>query len=73
MQEINDVINFAHSMFERFPQQIVAAALFVLWFGLGFVGVVFSGRDPPAYLGQCQLELAAELSELESIVVPAVL
>jgi len=41
MQEINDVINFAGSMFERLPTQIYAMALIVLS-GLGLVGVVVS-------------------------------
>ena len=42
MQEINDVINFAGSMFERLPEQIYAMALLVLCCGLGLVGVVVS-------------------------------
>ena len=42
MQEINDVINSAGSMFERLPQQIYAMALLVLWCGLGLFGVVVS-------------------------------
>jgi hypothetical protein len=42
MQEINDVVNFAGSMFERLPQQIYAMALLVLWCGLGLVGVLLS-------------------------------
>jgi YVTN family beta-propeller protein len=44
MQEINHVINFAGSMFERFPPQIYATALFVLCCGLGLVGVVVSRK-----------------------------
>jgi hypothetical protein len=43
MQEINDVVDFAGSMFERLPQQKYAMALLVvLWCGLGLVGVVVS-------------------------------
>ena len=44
MQEINSVINFAGSMFERFPQQSYATALFVIWCGLGLVGVLVSRK-----------------------------
>jgi uncharacterized protein HemX len=47
MQKINDdIINFAGSMFERLPQQSYAIALFVIWCGLGLVGVlVFRKRS----------------------------
>jgi hypothetical protein len=40
MEKINDFINFADSMFERLPHQTYATALFVLWCGLGLVGVI---------------------------------
>jgi hypothetical protein len=43
MQEMNDVIDFAGSMFERLPQQKYAMALLVvLWCGIGLVVVVVS-------------------------------
>ncbi len=44
MQEINYAFNFAGSMFERFPPQIDATALFILCCGLGSVGVVVSRK-----------------------------
>ncbi len=40
MQKIDDTINFAGSMIERLPPQSYAMALFVLWCGLGLVGLL---------------------------------
>jgi len=40
MQKIDDIINFAGSTFERLPPQSYSIALFVLWCGLGIVGVL---------------------------------
>ena len=52
MQELNDVTNFARSMFERFPLQIYATALFVLWCGLGLVGVAVARKRSARLQGQ---------------------
>ncbi len=65
MQEIIDVSNnLAGSMFERFPQQIYAAILFVLWCGLGLVGVVVA-RKQSAHLQEQINELRRDLRQLE--------
>jgi hypothetical protein len=64
MQEINDVNNLAGSMFERFREQIYAAILFVLWCGLGLVGVVVS-RKQSAHLQEQIDELRRGLRQLE--------
>jgi hypothetical protein len=65
MQEINYVISFAGSMFERFPQQIFATALFALCCGLGLVGVVVS-RKRSACLQEQIDELRRDVRVLES-------
>ena len=64
MENINDVINFADSIFERLSQQNHAIALFVLWCGLGLVGVTCSRRR--AALLQKQLDkLSRDVRQLE--------
>ena len=64
MQEINDVNNLALSMFERFREQIYAVALFVLWCGLGLIGVVVS-RKRSAQLQEQIDELTRDVRQLE--------
>ena len=64
MQEINDVISFAGSVLERFPEQIYAAAIFVLWCGMGLVGVVVS-RKRSARLQEQIDELRRGVRQLE--------
>ena len=64
MQEINDVNNLALSMFERFREQIYAVALFVLWCGLGLIGVVVS-RKRSAHLQEQIDELRRDVRQLE--------
>jgi hypothetical protein len=65
MQGINYVINFAGSMFERFPPQIYATVLFVLCCGLGLVGFVVS-RKRSACLQEQIDELRHDVRLLES-------
>ena len=65
MQELNDVTNFARSMFERFPLQIYATALFVLWCGLGLVGIAVA-RKRSARLQRQIDELRREVRQLEA-------
>ena len=65
MQEINYVINFASSMFERFPQQIDAIALFVLCCGLGLIGVVVSQKRSGRLQEQID-ELRRDVRRLEA-------
>ena len=64
MQMINDVISFARPVLERFPEQIYAAAIFVLWCGLGLVGVVVS-RKRSARLQEQIDELRRGVRQLE--------
>jgi hypothetical protein len=71
MEKINDVINFAGSMFEHLPQLNSAMALFALWCGLGLVGVIHSRKRSSRMQKQLdklgrdvrQLELQLELAE----------
>ena len=63
MEIINDVINFAASMFERLPQQYYAMVLFIVCCGLGLVGVVRS-RERSALLKQLE-KLTRDVRELE--------
>jgi hypothetical protein len=65
MQELNDVTNFASSMFERFPQQIYATALFVLWCGMGLVSVAVARKRSAGLQGQID-ELRREVHQLEA-------
>ena len=44
MQAINDVNSLAGSMFDVSRSEIYTAALFVLWCGLGLVGVVVARK-----------------------------
>jgi hypothetical protein len=64
MEMINDVVNFADSMFERLPQQNYAMVLFVLGCGLGLVGVVRS-RKRSALLQKQLDKLSRDVSQLE--------
>jgi hypothetical protein len=65
MQEMNDIVNFAGSMFERFPQQIYGAAFCVLWCGLGLVGIAVS-RKRSARLQEQIDELRRDIRQLEA-------
>lgn len=65
MQEINYVVNFAGSMFERFPQQIYATTLFALCCGLGLVGVVVSRKRSVRLQEQID-ELRSNVRRLEA-------
>jgi hypothetical protein len=64
MANINDVINFAESIIERLPTQNYAIALFVLWCGLGLVGVI-SSRRRTALLQKRLDKLSDDVRQLE--------
>jgi hypothetical protein len=44
MEMINDIRNFADSMFERLPQQYYVLVLFIVCCGLGLVGIIRSRK-----------------------------
>jgi hypothetical protein len=65
MQEMNDIVNFAGSMFERFQQQIYATALFVLWCGFGLAGLAVSLKRSARLQEQID-ELRRDVYQLEA-------
>ena len=64
MANINDVINFVESIIERLPTQNSAIALFVLWCGLGLIGVI-SSRRRTALLQKQLDKLSNDVRQLE--------
>jgi hypothetical protein len=69
MQKIDDIINFAGSMFECLPQQSYAMAVFVLWCGFGLVGVlVFRAARRQKQLDQLRRDVHLEMEECRRII-----